>query len=111
MGCLKHRLQQFRSPVHGQDIEKDRGFERNEARGRSLDLLLIEGKKFGPLAQLNGNGIFRAFIEKVLGRAHNVEVAEANGVVAGTTMGISLTCPGDRDLTCGGLEVDSGDDL
>ncbi len=75
------------------------------------NLFALEGQILGPLAELNGDGIGRALVEEVLGRAHDVKVAEANAVISGAAMGISLARAGDRDLAGGCLEVDAADDL
>ena len=65
-----------------------------------------KGEIFGPFSEADGDRIFRALIEKVLGGTDDVEMSKADTIIAGSPVTVPLTGTGNRDFTRRCFEVD-----
>ena len=71
----------------------------------------LEDEVLGTPAEADGDRVVGAFVQQVLGRADDMEVAEADAVVPGAAVGVPLAGPGDRDLAGRGFQVDAGNQI
>jgi len=88
------------------DIDQDGCLQPDESGTGSLNIFSAKREIFRPLSEADGNRILRALIEKVLGRADDVKMAEPDTIIAGSAMWVPLTGARNRDFTRRGFEID-----